>query len=75
MTVALKLWNWGASKMMMNREKSNRWQKGDVDAKGIKALLEVGGFDALFEVDVEARRVGESLEVNVEVEGIDGAIV
>lgn len=73
--MALKLSNWGVSKMMINRGKSNRWQKGDVDAKGIEVLLEAGGFDAFFEVDVEARRVGESLEVNVEAGGIEGAIV
>lgn len=75
MTVALKLSNWGVSKMMMNRGKWKRLQKGDVVARGTKLLLEAGGFDALFEVDVEARRDGESLEVNVEVGGIEGAIV
>ena len=35
----------------------------------------MAGFEALFEVDVEARRVGESLEFDVEAGGIEAVIV
>ena len=49
--------------------------EGDVEAGGIKALLEVGGFEALFEVNVEVRRVGELLEVDVEAGEIEAVIV
>ena len=38
---------------------------------GSKRCLKVGGFEVLFEVDFEARRVGKSLEIDVEAGGIE----
>ena len=49
--------------------------EGDLEAGGTEALLEADGFDALFGVDVETRRVGESLEVDAEAGGIEAVIV
>jgi len=44
MTMVLKLWNWGVSKMLMNRGKLNRQQKAMLKWGGVKAMLEAGEF-------------------------------